>query len=80
VSSLYINKGRAAGVRHRVFRVDLGLLYPYLVGAALSGALSRRLGSGSQSFSFLYPIQQQCSAILPVYGSRHVTDNDKYCG
>jgi hypothetical protein len=33
----------------RVFRVGLGLFYPCLVGAVLSGAPSRRLGSGPRS-------------------------------
>jgi hypothetical protein len=41
-----------------VFRVDLGLFYPCLVGAALSRAPSRRLGSGPRSLSSLYRIQQ----------------------
>jgi hypothetical protein len=70
--SIYINRGRAAGVSHHVFRVDLGLFYPCLVGAALSRAPSRRLGSGPRALLFLYSIQQ-CSAIHRVQSPLPVT-------
>jgi hypothetical protein len=38
------------------------------LSAMLRGAPSHQLDLGSRSLSLLYLIQQQCLAILPVYG------------
>jgi hypothetical protein len=55
--SLYINRGRAAGIRHQVFsKIIASLLYPCLGGVTWSLALLRQQESGLSQFFVYYQL------------------------